>query len=215
MKPYRVALTGGIGSGKSTAGRMFAELGVPVLDLDEVGRSLTEVGNPGLEAVVKTFGTQVLRPDGTLNRRALAAMCFADEAMTQRLNQALHPMIWQKADEWAQRQQYPYVVLEVVALIESGAQDRVDAIVAVISDLPKRRDRVRRRGDALVDLFDAIVARQCTDQERRKWADFVIENNGSLDELRTSVLAVHERILTRLGQRRFLQPNASLFALFL
>jgi len=194
-----VGLVGGIGSGKSLAARMFADLGVPLLDLDEVGRKLAMPGEPGEAAIVEVFGDTFLNEDGRLDRARLARESFQDEQVMRKLTDALHPLIWAEAERWLARQDAPYAIIEAVVLLESGAADRVDAIVALLSDVALRRQRVIDRGHPDPSLFDAIASQQCSDAERRRQADFVIQNDGDLGHLRQIVAAVHIGILHRLA----------------
>lgn len=194
-KLLRVGLTGGIGSGKSTVAAIFSELGVPVLDLDRVGRMLTESDGECLRQLVEAFGEGILQADGALNRRALAGHCFASAAETAKLNAILHPLIRQEEERWVQNQQAEYVVIEASVLIESGGADRVDALVVVLADRELRLQRVLARGDRSAEEFDAIIERQCSDEERYRLADYRIENNGNLEELRRCVRLLHEELL--------------------
>jgi len=197
MTVCRIGLTGGIGSGKSTVTQMFAELGVPVLDLDRVGRAVTAPGSPGLARIVKTFGPAMLNADGTLNRKALAQHCFSDPEQTRKLNAITHPLIRDAEQQWLRQQQSCYAVIEASVLLESGGQDRMDAVIVVMADLEIRRQRVLERGDRTAGQFEAIVARQCSDGERRAAADYLIINNGSEDELRQQVCRIHECLHNR------------------
>jgi dephospho-CoA kinase len=192
-----VGLTGGIGSGKSTVASMFADLAVPVLDLDAVGRQLTEPGEPGLQALVACFGREILRGDGTLDRPRLAALCFTDPKQTARLNGVMHPLIREEEQRWLQRQSSPYALIEASVLLESGAASRMDAVVVVLADREERRRRVLARGRQSEALFESIIARQCDDARRRKQADYVLENNGSQEALREQVKALHARLAQR------------------
>jgi len=185
--PLRVGLTGGIGSGKSTAAAMFAELGAPVLDLDKVGHAVVAPGSDGLRRLVDEFGTGILAADGALDRRRLGEYCFADAERTQRLNVIMHPLIRQAEMAWLQCQQGGYTIIEASVLIESGGAGRMDRVIVVLADLAIRRARVLARGDRNGAQFDAIVARQCDDEARRAAADFTIINNGTQAELRRQV----------------------------
>lgn len=194
VRPLRVGLTGGIGSGKSTVAAMFSELGVPVLDLDRVGRLLTEQDGDCLARLVAAFGKKILQTDGSLNRRALANHCFASAAETARLNAILHPLIRQQEDRWVKSQQAPYVIIEASVLIESGGVGRVDALVVVLADMDVRLKRVLARGDRSAVEFASIVERQCSDDERQRLADHLIENNDGLEQLRRCVGLLHEEL---------------------
>lgn len=196
-----VGLVGGIGSGKTAVAGMFADLGVPVLDLDGVARSLTRPGEPGVHAVLAVFGEGLLTADGRLDRARLARLVFDDEQAMKKLTGALHPLIWAEADRWLATQNCPYALIEAVVLLESGAAKRVDAIIAVQSDLELRRQRVIARGHPDPAMFDDIVRQQCSDAERTRSADFVIQNDGDLAHLRQSVMSVHSHLLRRFASR--------------
>jgi dephospho-CoA kinase len=196
-----VGLTGGIGSGKSMAAGMFAGLGVPVLDLDAVGGKLTVKGSEGLLALVSAFGNSILRSNGELDRKALAKRCFGDMDATRRLNAILHPLIWAEAEAWLKNQHSPYVIIEASVLIESGGVDRMDAVVVVMADLDIRRARVLARGRQSKAEFDAIVASQCTDDDRRRLADDVLDNNGDISALRRHIELLHVTLSERFADR--------------
>lgn len=191
----RIGLTGGIGSGKSTAASMFRALGVPVLDLDQVGHAVTMAGSAGLNALVLAFGEQVRNADGSLNRRALADYCFADAVRTAQLNSIVHPLIRQQEAQWLARQQAVYALIEASVLLESGGAARMDQLVVVLADEALRLRRVLKRGRHDEKIFRAIVVRQCGDAMRRREADYLINNNGDIPVLRDQVGRVHEQLL--------------------
>jgi len=193
----RVGLTGGIGSGKSSVAEIFAELNVPVLDLDQVGRNVVAPGCKGLEQLTEAFGESILDADGLLNRGALAQHCFADAAETARLNSIMHPLIREQEDLWLQKQHGCYAIIEASVLLESGSESRMDAVVVVMADIALRRVRVLARSDRNSEQFDAIVGRQCTDKQRRDSADAIIENNSNFEELNNKVIETHEFVLKK------------------
>lgn len=192
--PLRIGLTGGIGSGKSSAAAVFESLGVPVLDLDRVGHEVVAPGSDGLHQVVRTFGKSMLNRDGSLNRAALAAHCFGSAEETARLNALMHPLIWQAEALWLEGKQAPYVIIEASVLLESGGAGRMHGVIVVLADESLRLQRVLARGDRDEKAFSAIVARQCSDATRRAEADWLIGNNGSLAELQQQVIALHRKI---------------------
>jgi len=196
FQPARVGLTGGIGSGKSTAAEMFAELGVPVLDLDKVGRKLASQPKH-LAMLMHVFGDNILHTDGTLNRRALASMCFSNSENTKRLNQIMHPLIWQAADDWLSRQDACYALIEASVLIESGGASRMDDVVVILTSEYLRRKRVLASRDIDVAYVDAIIQRQCNDDTRYAAADYVIENHADLPALRTNVNTLHGQLMKK------------------
>lgn len=197
-RPAVVGLTGGIGSGKSLVASMFSELGVPILDLDEVGRQVTASDSDGLRMLVQQFGDEIL--DGKqLNRKRLAEICFASSEKTEQLNNIVHPLIWKEEKRWIAGHDAPYLLIEASVLIESKGYDRMDHLVVVIADIGIRRDRVLQRHGISEEMFESILARQCNDADRLRLADQTIENNGDINSLRESVESVHTRLLKRFG----------------
>jgi dephospho-CoA kinase len=195
--PVRVGLTGGIGSGKSTVASMFADLGVPVLDLDQVGRSLAMPGSPCLRRLVDAFGEVILHADGTLDRSKLADVCFADAGSTAQLNSIMHPLIKKEEQAWLDCQQAEYAIIEASVLIESGGVERMDAVVVVLADEGLRMSRVLDRGKQDMTAFTRIIGRQCDDTLRRQVADYVIINDASLVDLHTQVVSLHRVLMQR------------------
>ncbi|TLS68227.1 dephospho-CoA kinase [Mariprofundus erugo] len=192
--PLRIGLTGGIGSGKSTAAAMFEALGVAVLDLDRVGHRVVQAGSEGLQQLVACFGGQILQPDGELDRRALATLCFADAGHTAQLNRIVHPLIWQQEEQWMALQHGPYVIVEASVLLESGGADRMDRVAVVLADESLRLQRVLARGRQDETAFRAIIARQCDDLMRKQQADYILDNNCTLASLQQQVEQLHAEL---------------------
>ena len=192
----RVGLTGGIGSGKSTVAGMLAELGAVIIDADQVARDLVEPGQPALAELVEAFGTQILRPDGSLNRGLLAAAAFGSTTRTQVLNSIMHPRIAAESKRRIEAAaDAPVVVYDMPLLAETGQQALVDIVVVV--DVPVE-EQVRRavegRGMDPADVERRIQA-QASREERRAIADLVIDNSGSLEQTRAQVeRAWHDRL---------------------
>lgn len=193
-----VGLTGGIGSGKSLVASMFSELGIPVLDLDVVGRQVTAPGSDGLRMLAEQFGDEILDGD-RLNRKRLAEICFSSSEKTLQLNNIIHPLIWQEEIRWKAKQNAPYLLIEASVLIESKGYGRMDHLIVVMADVKTRRERVMQRSGMSKVMFESIVARQCDDAERLRLADDVIENNGNIDSLQADVELLHRRLLNRFG----------------
>lgn len=193
--PRCIGLTGGIGSGKSTVAGMFAALAVPILDLDSVGRELLLPGSEAMQQVADVFGAGFILADGSLDRQALAAHCFADSRRTDLLNGIMHPLIWRYEQQWLEQQSAPYVLIEASVLLESGTHQRMHAVVVVLADEQLRLQRVLARGDRNRQQFNDIVSRQCSDKKRRDAADYLIMNNASLALLEEQVKAVHQQLL--------------------
>jgi dephospho-CoA kinase len=194
VKPHLIGLTGGIGSGKSTVAAMFSEFGVPVLDLDQVGRRLATTDDECLGRLVAAFGKKILQADGNLNRKALAMHCFSDADETARLNAIMHPLIRRQEEDWLSRQQSDYVIIEASVLLESGGAKRMNAVIVILADESIRLQRVLARGYQNEMEFRSILARQCDDNMRIQVADYVIKNNGSLQQLRKHVLTVQRSL---------------------
>jgi len=192
----RVGLTGGIGSGKSTVADIFSKFGVPVLDLDEVGKKLA-LEPEHIAMLAKVFGDEILNNDGSLDRRKLARICFSDSIKTGLLNQMMHPLIWKEADIWLARQHAHYVVIEASVLIESGGVSRMDDVVVVIAGVDVRRERILASRDMDAAHFNAIVRQQCDDNIRCSVADYVIKNNTGLPALHAEIKVLHDQFMKK------------------
>jgi dephospho-CoA kinase len=201
-RPLRVGLTGGIASGKSAAAGCFAALGVPVIDTDELARRLTEPGQPALAAIVAAFGGAVLRPDGTLDRRALRGLVFADPGRRRTLEGILHPRIETAVLTACAAVTAPYLVLVVPLLLESGFVRHVDRVLVV--DCPEKiqRERLAGRDGETPERIRQMLAAQTGRTERLARADDVLENTGSLTDLQAAVAALHGRYLRLAGSAR-------------
>jgi dephospho-CoA kinase len=185
-----IGLAGGIGSGKSTVAGMLAELGAHVLDTDKIGHEVYRPGSEGFGRIVDAFGRDVVAPDGTIDRQRLGARVFADPAELARLNAIVHPLIGEEtrrriAAFQATGDGRP-IVVEAPVLMEAGWRF-FDQVWVVIVDRETAIARVTgSRGVARADVERRIDA-QMTNEERRRRADVVIENDGSLAELRARV----------------------------
>lgn len=191
MTALRVGLTGGIASGKSTVGAMLAEFGCVVTDADALVADLYRPGESGAHAVADLFGSQMLRADGSVDKDALGRAVFADPASRKRLEQAIHPLVGQRYLEILESAgDGAVVVFEVPLLAETGGRGRYDAVVTVEAPAALRLDRAVRRGLDR-DQAAARMEAQARSEDRRAAADFVIDNTGSLADLRACVEAVH------------------------
>ena len=188
----RVGLTGGVASGKSTVAGMLTDLGAVVIDADAIAREVVAAGTPGLAAVVAEFGEELLTPDGELDRPAMGSLVFHDESARRRLEAIVHPLVFERyAEQEAAAPEGALVVHDIPLLVESGRASEFDAVVVV--DVPRELQverMLRDRGWSLVDA-EARIAAQATREQRLAVATHVIENTGTLDELRARVAAVH------------------------
>ena len=186
----RVGLTGGVGSGKSTVAALLAEHGAVIIDADAIAREVVEPGAPGFDAVVARFGDAVVDADGRLDRPALAAIVFNDEAQRADLNAIVHPLVGARmAEVMESAPEGTVAVWDVPLLVENGAAPGFEYVIVVEASVPTRLARLAARGMAEQDARDRMAA-QASDEQRRAAADAVINNDGGLDELRDRVEAV-------------------------
>ena len=187
-------LTGGIGAGKSTVAKIFAELGMPVLDLDKVGHQLLETDKQLQQALCQTFGQGILQPDGSINRQVLAQQAFANAANTTKLNKLLHPRIQSIEQQWRNQQTATLAIIEASVLIESGGVQRMDGLIVVLAAMHTRRQRVLKRGKQDEAAFETIVQRQCTDVDRISAANFILYNDTDIPTLQKEVQQLYRNL---------------------
>ncbi len=188
---YRVGLTGGIASGKSTVADLFAMQGVPVIDTDLIAREVVAPGTPGLAAVVVAFGQDVLQPDGTLDRRRLRALAFATTARRLELEAILHPRIRSRMEELCRSSGGPYQLLVIPLLLESGLATRVDRVLVVDCSETIQRTRLMVRDGESEAGAHRLLSTQLDRATRLSRADDVVVNAGSRDELKRQVRELH------------------------
>ena len=191
----RVGLTGGIASGKSTVSRTLAELGAVVIDADAIVREVQAKGSPGLAAIVEAFGPEILTAGGELDRPKLGSIVFADPAKLAVLNAIVHPLV--RARSQALEDGAPegaLVVHDIPLLAESGMAETFDAVIVVDAPEELQVERmIRDRGMTEADAR-ARIAQQATREQRNAVATYLIENTGSLEDLRHQVTEVFERL---------------------
>jgi dephospho-CoA kinase len=192
---YRVGLTGGIASGKTTVSRLFAALGVPVLDSDEIARDVVAPGTPALDAICSRFGPAVIQADGSLDRRALRGIVFADPEARRALEAITHPAIRAEMDRRSRAAGGTYQVFAIPLLVETGGRDRVDRVLVVDCDEETQLRRVMLRDGVDEAGARAVLAAQAGRRARLAVADDVIVNDGDLASLRDQVEALHRQYL--------------------
>lgn len=191
--PFRVGLTGGIGSGKSAVAGQFVARGVVVVDSDAIAHDLTGANGAAMAAIRAAFGASVIAADGSLDRAAMRQRVFTDAPARQRLESLLHPLIRAESERQATTAS-PYAVLVVPLLIESGDyRDRVDRVLVVDCDDATRIKRVMARSGLTREEVEQIMAAQASRAARLAAADDVIVNEGSLIELSAQVAALDLR----------------------
>lgn len=187
----QVALTGGIGSGKSLVGELFAQLGASVIDFDQLARDVVDRGTEGFDEVLTRFGDEILS-NGYLDRAKLAHVVFNDPQALSELEEIVHPRIYIAYTKFLKVQEEDAVVIaEIPLLTESQTNYHFDFVIAVEADERARRSRLRERGMTDFAIEQRLRA-QLGDQERRAIADFVIHNHGSRDELLRQVENLYE-----------------------
>jgi len=192
---FRVALTGGIASGKSTVADMFGDLGAVLIDTDIIAREVVLPGTPGLQDIVDTFGTEMLDADGMLDRPAMRRLVFADDSKRRQLEAILHPKIRQEAERQMQTRGGPYQIVIVPLMVESPLKNIVDRIVVVDCSEAIQLERLLARDIGTKDQARRMLAAQASRQERLALADDVIANDADIAETRIQVAALHARYL--------------------
>ncbi len=196
----RIALTGGIGSGKSAVTDHLRALGATVLDADEFSHQVTAKGSEVLERIGEAFGSGVLTPDGSLDRAALRQLVFDDATARTQLEAILHPDIRRRMREAAAQTDAPYCVFSIPLLIETGRTKEFDRVLVVEAPASLRRERTAHRSNLDRKQIDAIIAVQASDEERRQAANDLIVNDGSLDALGAKVKELHQQYLELASQ---------------
>lgn len=206
--PFRVALTGGIASGKTTVADLFAAHGVPLIDTDIIAREVVEPGQPALAAVTQAFGNGVLGSDGRLDRRRLRELIFADAGARSRLEAILHPAIRAEMarQSVAAAKAGPYQVLVIPLLTEGGRRDHVDRVLVVDAPEEVQVARLMARDAVTREQAQASLRAQAQREARLQLADDVIVNTGRIDELRAQVDALHAQYV-RLAAEKVVPPN--------
>ncbi len=177
-----IGLTGGIGCGKSLAAQYFSELGALVIDADQLARAAIERGSQGFDEAVSIFGDSIL-DNGDIDRRALGEIIFKDPDAKKKLEGIIHPFVRQQFEEAVSSLKADETLIyEIPLLVETGAQDRFDLVITVESEIENRISRLRQRGMHISEIEGRIAA-QATREQRVEIADFLIENDGSEDEL--------------------------------
>ncbi len=194
-RAFRVGLTGGIASGKSTAAKFFGALGVPILDSDQIARDVVEPGQPPLERLVERFGRKILTPDGHLDRPALRDIVFSDPKARADLEALTHPAIGAAMEARSAAAGGPYQVLVIPLLVEKNLAAHVDRVLVVDCDEELQIRRLRDRDGSTLEQVQAILRAQAPRAARLKAADDIIHNDTDMSAVRDQVATLHERYL--------------------
>jgi dephospho-CoA kinase len=203
----RVGLTGGIGSGKTTVALRFKELGVPVIDADEIAHALVAPGQQALAELVATFGMGILMADGQLDRRRLRNQVFANPELRKELEAILHPRVRAELERGSAAAPGPYVLQAIPLLVESGNRASVDRILVVDVEEELQLQRVMARDASTRDEARAILAAQASRAARLNAADDVLTNHGSIADLRHEVDLLHRQYLRLTGAENPEKPR--------
>lgn len=191
----RIALTGGIGSGKSTVAALFAKQGAPVIDADSIARELAAPGQPALQKIIEAFGQDIIQANGALDRKKLRQIIFDDQTAKARLEAILHPLIYAEIDRRIDRVEYPYCLAIIPLLFETGRQARFDRVLLI--DVPERLqlERALRRDRSALALIKKMIASQIARADRLQYGADVIDNTGATDALAGQARSLHARYL--------------------
>jgi dephospho-CoA kinase len=194
---YVVALTGGIGSGKSEAAKVFTELGVPVTDVDEISHQLTAAQQPIIQDIQANFGKEYITAEGALNRAVMRDLVFNDQVARNKLNAILHPAIYTEAlSQLAQHKHAPYQVLAIPLLFESPRYaPHVNRILLIDCNEKTQIERVKKRSQLTESEIKKIIRTQTPRKKQLLLAHDVIENNENVEKLREKILLIHQKYL--------------------
>ena len=191
----RVGLTGSIGVGKSFVAAIFVELGCQVLDADHTAREVVMPGTPGLAAITQAFREEILNPDGTLNRKQLGAVVFADEEKRRRLNHILHPFIIARQDEilreWETKDPNGIGMVDAALMIESGGYRRFDKLIVVHCRPQVQLERLMLRDKLSRDEAQRRIDSQMPQEEKQKFADYLIDTSDGFEVTRSQTKHVY------------------------
>ncbi len=194
-RPLVVGLTGGIGSGKSTVSTVFASMGIPVIDADQLAHQLVEPGQPALDEIRNTFGERCITPDGSLDRAFIRQRVFSNNDEKQKLESILHPIIRNRIEAWIAAQESPYCIVVIPLLLETGQTDLVDRVLVVDTPEYEQLKRVAGRDGLTHNVIQAIMDTQADRESRLAAADDIIENSSDIASLESQARTLHSYYL--------------------
>ena len=193
-----VILTGGIGAGKTTVEEIFSSLGVETLDADQITSNLLDKNTRAYKKIVEIFGQSILTNHEEINRPRMREIIFRDKLAKKKLEDILHPQIRSFMNHEVKKATGQYILQVIPLWFEVYGEERpadIWKIIVVETSTECRKERTLRRSKTDMDTFDLILSNQATDSERRKIADDIISNQGSIEELRLQVNSIHERYI--------------------
>ena len=198
----RVGLTGGIGSGKTTVKNFFDELGAPTIDADEISHRITKPGQAAFDEVVALFGKESLDETGNLDRKRLRALIFDEPDLKQKLEAIIHPRVRAQIREFTDRVDYPYCIICIPLLLETGAQSTVDRVLVVDAPEELQVARVNRRDNAEERQTRSIIRSQAGREQKLNAAHDIIVNDGNINDLKAQVENLHKRYMMMGSQQQ-------------
>lgn len=201
-----VAITGGMGCGQTTVANMFKKLGAYVINADEMAKKAIRENDKLRKDLRSTFGRSIFYRNGRLNRKKLASFVFQDESKLQKLNKLVHPYmvenIIEEIEKARESKKYSIIAVDAALIYEINIENMFDAIIVVASYMKNRIARIMERdGHSRKHILDRI-SKQIPIEDKMKWADYIIENNGTLEELREKTRVVYEELLKKLEEKK-------------
>lgn len=191
LPPWKVGLTGGIGSGKSIIAGLFTKIGVPVIDADVISRELTSTPGPVLQRISAAFGDSILDRGGLLDRAALRTLVFTDASARHTLESILHPLVYDRMESIYSQIESPYCILSIPLLLETDASEKVDRILVVDCPVHMQIERTYNRDKVSIEIIESVIRSQVSRESRLAAADDIIVNDGSIADLKSRVDELH------------------------
>ena len=192
----KIGLTGGIGCGKTTVAKIFEQLKIPVIDADEIAHRLVAIGQPALAQIQQEYGTDILNPDGSLNRKILRDLIFSDCKQKQKLESILHPLVYQSIQSELKRLYAPYCIICIPLLFETNMTHLVDRILVIDCSVETQIERIRKRDNMSIERIQSIIDSQVSRAFRKAQANDLIDNSETNDRLAEVVKKLHNLYLS-------------------
>ena len=190
----KVAITGGIGAGKTVVCRVFEKLGVPVFHADVVAKELLNSNFDIKKNLIELFGDDIYQKNETIHRKKLAEIIFNNHIALQKVNRIIHPVVFDEFNQWAEMQQTPYVLQEAAIIFENGHADRFDKIITVTAPVEMKIERCMKRDEISRELVLERMKNQIPDEEKAKHSDFVIVNDDR-EMILPQILKIHHSLI--------------------
>ena len=190
-----VGLTGGIGSGKSAAGKYFVELGIDVIDADHVSRNILDENTKAKDLFIKNFGESFLDQNNNINRDLLRTEIFINKDKKDKLESIIHPIVRKEITEFINQSDSIYKIIMVPLIYETNSKDFYDKIIVIDSDESNQVERARQRDNKSKEDIINIIKNQASREQRNSIADMIILNNSTLDDLKNQVIKIHQKLL--------------------